>query len=1412
MRRYCLASILALTVAQPLLGAIGIDATVSKDQNSASTTVTTPAFSTTASNELLLAFISADSVSSPNTTVTRVASAGLTWVLVKRTNVQLGTAEIWRAFAASPLSAVTVTATLSQRVVSSITVMSFSGVDTSGTNGSGAIGAFAGGNANPGPPAANLVTTRNGSLVLGVGNDWDRAIARTLGTGQGLVHQFLASIGDTYWVQMQSNPIPLSGTNVSINDTAPAGDQYNLSIVEVLPILGSGSGSPNSIVATSGGGQSATVGTAFAAPLVATVRDSGSNPVSGAAVSFAAPNSGASGTFAGGVNTATTNSSGVATSAVFTANSTAGGPYNVTAMVGGVATAANFALSNTAVSNSGIQLRQKNVNGIESSGSSMSVSFLTNNTAGDFLIVTGTAARPATNITVSDTAGNTFFTAFGPVTDANQNVTAYIWYVPNCIGGPNTVTITPATASALEIHVSEWSGLATDSPVDQISSAVGTGTAVSSGAQMTMNDGELVFGYGWVQNTAAVGAGFAGLSFVNGDLDEYLVQPLAGSATATFTQSNGTWFATMVTFKPANGVPSGHSISGTISPASAGSGATLALTGRSTASTTADASGNFSISGLADGSYTVTPSKNGFAFLPTNQLVPVSGSDVSGVNFTAQQVATSGPLSIDVNVSKDQGAPSSTVSTSAFNTVSGNELLLAFVGTDYLSGANTTVTGVSGGGLPWQLVVRTNAQSGTSEIWRAFAPSSLSAATVTATLSQRVASSLTVLSFTGADPSGTNGSGAIGATKSASAGSGPPSGTLVTTRNRSWVFGIGNDYDNAVLRTPGAGQTMVHQNLAPVGDTYWVQREASTTPLSGTTVTINDTAPTTDRYNLAIVEVLPSSTSGGGNPTPPSVTMSGPAPNATVASKTTVAASATSQDFPITGVQFLLDGNNLGALVTNPPYSLVWDTTVTTSGAHTLSAIAYNSANLNATSSPISITVDNSGNPAVVGSWSTVSSLPTVAVNLVLLKNNTVLFYQDGTSPTIWDYLNNKFTSVPAPADLFCSGHAALADGRILVVGGYGGGGNNMGIPNAEIFDPSTNSWTVVPKMAYSRWYPTATTLSDGRILVTGGWQTGEHTNAGIPEIYNPISNTWTQLSNSNNPFETYPFIYQIPDGRLVHVNGSEYATVTDTLDLTTQSWSVVDSIITDGGSASMFLPGKIMKAGSAADSQNVGNSSNTTYVLDMTQATPSWQQTPSMVYPRSFLNLTTLPDGTVLATGGETDKNGGDISKAVYAAELWNPQTQTWTTMASMHTPREYHSTALLLPDGRVLQSGMGADFGNVPDERSAEFYSPPYLFKGTRPTISQAPAQVSYAQNFFVGTPDAATVASAVLIRTGAVTHFFDENTRFVPVSFQQTAGGLTLTAPANANLAPPGYYMLFLVNNNGVPSVAPFVQLAQ
>ena len=184
-------------------------------------------------------------------------------------------------------------------------------------------------------------------------------------------------------------------------------------------------------------------------------------------------------------------------------------------------------------------------------------------------------------------------------------------------------------------------------------------------------------------------------------------------------------------------------------------------------------------------------------------------------------------LTRDTSVSVDQTG--STISNTSFSTTSPNELLLAFISTDYLSGANTTVTGASGGGLSWTLVRRTNAQSGTSEIWRAFASVPLTNVTVSATLSQSVGASMMVMSFVGADTSGTGGSGAIGATGTGNSTKGAPSASLTTTRAGSWVVGVDNDYDNAIARTPGANQAVVHQTLTSAGDTYWVQIQSAPT-------------------------------------------------------------------------------------------------------------------------------------------------------------------------------------------------------------------------------------------------------------------------------------------------------------------------------------------------------------------------------------------------------------------------------------------------------------------------------------------------------------------------------------------------------------------------------------------------------
>jgi hypothetical protein len=262
---------------------------------------------------------------------------------------------------------------------------------------------------------------------------------------------------------------------------------------------------------------------------------------------------------------------------------------------------------------------------------------------------------------------------------------------------------------------------------------------------------------------------------------------------------------------------------------------------------TGDASGNYTFNNVVNGTYTVTPTKSGFAFTPTSQSVTVNGGNLTGVNFTATTSFV--PLAMDATVFKDNNSAASALTTAAFSTTSPNELLLAFIATDATT-TGITVTSMSGGGLTWTLVRRTNTQMGTAEIWRALATSALTNITVTANLSQSVTASMTVMSFIGVDPLVP-----IGATGSGNASTGAPTSSLTTTSANSLVLGVGNDWDSATSRSVGSNQTMVHQLLSTNGDTYWVQRQTATTPLSGATVTINDSAPTTDRWNLSIVEV-----------------------------------------------------------------------------------------------------------------------------------------------------------------------------------------------------------------------------------------------------------------------------------------------------------------------------------------------------------------------------------------------------------------------------------------------------------------------------------------------------------------------------------------------------------------------------
>ncbi|MES1209964.1 MAG: galactose oxidase-like domain-containing protein [Pseudomonadota bacterium] len=382
-----------------------------------------------------------------------------------------------------------------------------------------------------------------------------------------------------------------------------------------------------------------------------------------------------------------------------------------------------------------------------------------------------------------------------------------------------------------------------------------------------------------------------------------------------------------------------------------------------------------------------------------------------------------------------------------------------------------------------------------------------------------------------------------------------------------------------------------------------------------------------------------------------------------------------------------------------------------------------------------------------------------------------------------------------------------MADGRIFVSGGHIAG--HTGITALNIFDPATEAWSVMPEMAFPRWYPTATILPDGRFIVLSGETNCNDCDVTTPEIFDPVAKSWTQLTDSQFFFSFYPHAFVLPDGRLLVSSTIESSTVSQVLDLGTGKWTPIGGPAVDGGSAVMYLPGKVLKTGKSLDPDDqVTPSTATAYVLDATQASPTWQAAAPMNAPLSYHNLTLLPDGTVLVTGGGPTTAATDTANATLNPEIWSPETQTFTALTStMSAPRLYHFSAQLMPDGRVLVTGGGRynDTSAPSDQFSSEFFAPPYLFKGPRPVITTAPSTLQYGQTFAVQTPDAAKIGKVSLLRYGATTHTVNMAQRYLLLTFTAGAGALTVTAPANKNIAPPGNYMLFIVDTNGIPSVS-------
>jgi hypothetical protein len=458
------------------------------------------------------------------------------------------------------------------------------------------------------------------------------------------------------------------------------------------------------------------------------------------------------------------------------------------------------------------------------------------------------------------------------------------------------------------------------------------------------------------------------------------------------------------------------------------------------------------------------------------------------------------------------------------------------------------------------------------------------------------------------------------------------------------------------------------------------------------------------------------------------------------------------------------------------------------------------------------------------GQWRTsVNQLQINPVHMALMNDGQVLIVSgSGNVATetsfrsaVWNPASETFQSRPVTAwDMFCNGMVVLHDGRVFINGGNLKYDPFWGEPKNAVYDPATGAFTDVQNMAHGRWYPTVTTLGDGSVMSFSGLSETGGTNTAV-EIYT-VGAGWSPEFQAGWTPPLYPRMHLSTDGRVFYSGSTRSSRF---FNPSTRTWSAILATTQYTGTrtygTSVLLP--LTPANGYRPRVMIFGGGNpatpTTEIIDLSAATPQWAFGPSMSQPRIQMNATILPNGKILATGGS--RNDEDAVTASLNADLYDPITNTFSPAGANLFPRLYHSNALLLPDATVVLMGGNPQRGNY--ERRVEIYSPAYLFDsdGTpavRPTITGVtPGTVDYGAAFQVQTPDAANIASVVLVRPGTPTHAFDMEQRLVGLSYTIGSGLLNVTSPPNGNIAPPGYYMLFVLNSAGVPSVARFVRLS-
>ncbi len=1072
-------------------------------------------------------------------------------------------------------------------------------------------------------------------------------------------------------------------------------------------------------------------------------------------------------------------------------------------------------------------------------------------TAGNRLVVVTSAwsYQSSTVATVTDSAGNTYVKLRG--FQASDGTEMSIWTAPVTAGGGTrpTVTVRPtSTAYSLGATVLEYSGLQTvadASVMDRIASASGTtggsGGSVASGPTGLTTTGGIALGVyvdsgfggavtgasGWTVRENRSPAGDATML-----VQDRLVGPGETPNSSAGTAANTTWLKATVVLKAAGGGPTAPTAPTAVSATGGNASATVSWTAPSNG-------------GSAITSYEVTPYVNGSP--GTTRIVsgspPATTTTITGLQngttytfrVRARNAVGLGPESTPSNGVTPSAAPapafvqkvdaaglqvptSGLALTPASAVTAGNRLVVV---TGMWSGAGATAASVTdSAGNTYVKLRGFQASDGTEmSIWTAPVTAGGGTRPTVTVRPTSTAYSLgaTVLEYSGlqtvADAS------VMDRIATASGRTGPAGGTVASgavspaTTNNALALGfyVDSGFGGAVT---GASGWTVRENRSPAGDMTMLAQDrvvdAGATP--GSTA---GTGPSTDWLKAT---VLLKSSGQSTPPTAPSaptgVTATGGDQTATVSWQAPATGGSPITSYEVT--PYIGSAPQPTRTVTgSPPATTTVINGLTNGTVYTFRVRARNSVGPGPDSAPSNpvTPAEPTGDPD--GEWSALETMPTVSVHSMMLETGNTLHFGGWDAPNTPTYIRDAttgaFTTRIAPGSIFCSGMVQLPDGRILAVGGHGAATTgDSGIVNTTIFDPDTSTWTRVADMHTARWYPSVTPLGDGRYLALSGNSDNPSTWADTPEVYDAETNTWTELNGidtSEIHVEEYPMTFLTPGGKVFAIGPEQDESFL--LGVSPQSWvqtGGASGIV--NGSSVMYRPGKVLYTGGAASFTGSSPAQPDASTIDLTDGAPDWTPVADMRHGRSYHTLTMLADGTVLAVGGATT-GARPVFTGVLPAEIWDPRTGAWTEMAPIATARNYHSTALLRPDGRVLVSGGGhTRSGNEDGQFSSQIFTPPYLLRGTRPTIASAPSTIEHGATITVDTPDAQDIASVHLVSLGANTHQASMGQHFVPLDFTRQAGALTVQAPADAALAPAAPYMLFVVDTDGVPSVAKIV----